>query len=136
MRIVFKNATPALGLFLSLALLLSGASVFAQTSQTTEQVPNSGGTVEQSQSPVETVEQPQVPPEASNLAEALPRGSEPSFDTLFGDAPEQDKAVIVNAEKLASQGKWKSAWIALSEADPENNNPFLLAEKIRLTIDG
>jgi len=136
MRIVFKNATPALGLFLSLALLLSGASVFAQTSQTTEQVPNSGGTVEQSQSPVETVEQPQIPPEASNLAEALPRGSEPSFDTLFGDAPEQDKAVIVNAEKLASQGKWKSAWIALSEADPENNNPFLLAEKIRLALDG
>ena len=136
MRIVFKNATPALGLFVSLALLLSGTSVFAQTTQTTEQVMNSGGTVEQTQSPVETVEQPQVSPGASDVVEALPRGSEPSFDTLFGDASEQDKAVIVNVEKLASEGKWKSAWIALSEADPENNNPFLLAEKIRLALDG
>jgi tetratricopeptide (TPR) repeat protein len=136
MRIVSKIAKPAFGLFLSLALLVPGAAVFAQTTQTPDQPSTPAVTAEQVQSPAETAGQTQVPTEASNVAEALPQASGPSFEILFADASERDKEVLGKAEKLASEGKWKSAWTVLSEADPENGNPFLLAEKIRIALDG
>ena len=144
MRIVFKNATPVLGLFLSLVFLFSGVSVFAQTAQTTEQTPTTEVGAEKAQSPAEVPEQAQASPEAVTAADtetaanttALALTSEPSFEVLFGDALEQDREVLDRVESLASEGKWKSAWTALSEADPENKNPFMLAEKIRLALDG
>ncbi|MDD3981441.1 MAG: tetratricopeptide repeat protein [Spirochaetales bacterium] len=113
MRIVFKNVRPVLGLFFSLVFLFSGVSAFAQTDQTTEAA-------------ADTATAP------TDLAPAL----EPSFEALFGDAAEQDREVLGRVEALVSEGKWKSAWTTLSEADPENINPFLLAEKIRLALDG
>lgn len=56
--------------------------------------------------------------------------------SLFDDAPAADREVIAKAEDLVSQGKWLSAWNSLAEANPDNSNPFILAEKIRLALDG
>ncbi len=137
MRIIFKNAKPVLGLLVSLAFLLPGVSAFAQTAQPTEQVSNTAGASEQVESPAEASEQTEPSIEPSSIdADALPTVAEPSFEALFGDASEQDREVLNRVEKLAAEGKWKSAWTALSEADPENLSPFLLAEKIRLALDG
>lgn len=55
---------------------------------------------------------------------------------LFADAPVADRVVIETVRELAKQGKWKSAWATLSEYDPENANPFILAQKIRIALDG
>lgn len=64
------------------------------------------------------------------FAQALPATN------FYSDAPESDRAIIAKAEELAAQGKWASAWTALSEFDAANGNPYILAEKIRLALDG
>ena len=64
------------------------------------------------------------------FAQALPATD------FYGDAPEADRAIVAKAEELAAQGKWASAWTALSEFDTTNSNPYVLAEKIRLALDG
>lgn len=69
---------------------------------------------------------------ASGLAFAQ---AQPAQD-FYLDAPEADRAIVAKAEELAAQGKWASAWTALSEFDAANGNPYVLAEKIRLALDG
>ncbi|PKL06495.1 MAG: hypothetical protein CVV53_03970 [Spirochaetae bacterium HGW-Spirochaetae-9] len=64
------------------------------------------------------------------FAQALPTTD------FYSDAPEADRAIVAKAEDLAAQGKWASAWTALSEFDTTNSNPYILAEKIRLALDG
>ncbi|MGB4586951.1 MAG: tetratricopeptide repeat protein [Rectinemataceae bacterium] len=64
------------------------------------------------------------------FAQALPATD------FYSDAPEADRAIVAKAEELAAQGKWASAWTALSEFDTTNSNPYVLAEKIRLALDG
>jgi tetratricopeptide (TPR) repeat protein len=64
------------------------------------------------------------------FAQALPATD------FYGDAPEADRAIVAKAEELAAQGKWASAWTALSEYDTTNANAYVLAEKIRLALDG
>ena len=55
---------------------------------------------------------------------------------LFRDAPATDQDTIKNSEALIEQGKWASAWALLSQADADNSNPYVFAEKIRVALDG
>jgi len=64
---------------------------------------------------------------------AQPAVSTPDF---YADAPEADRASIAKAEEFAAQGKWLSAWKTLAEFDAANANPFILAEKVRIALDG
>lgn len=109
-----RKILPAIKLA-TMAVLLFAASgfLFAQTEQPA------------SQSPV-----PVVQAEAPAVQAAVPAKS------FFDDAPAADREIIVKAEGLAGQGKWLSAWNALSEYDAVNANPFILAEKTRIALDG
>ena len=55
---------------------------------------------------------------------------------LFKDAPAAEQDTIKNSEALIEQGKWASAWALLSQADADNSNPYVFAEKIRVALDG
>ena len=80
--------------------------------------------------PDATAAQPSAPAQPVVAPAALPAQS------FFLDAPAADQEVIAKAEGLASQGKWLSAWKALSEYDAANANSYILAEKIRIALDG
>ncbi len=68
-------------------------------------------------------------------AEPVAPASTPAA-SFFADAVAADREIIAKAEELATQGKWHSAWALLSEYDTANANAFILAEKIRLALDG
>ncbi|MCE1206292.1 MAG: hypothetical protein LWX00_02675, partial [Spirochaetia bacterium] len=59
-----------------------------------------------------------------------------AFSEYFTDAPAQDKAIVTSVEDLITQGKWLSAWNMLAEATKDKPNPWLLAEQIRVALDG
>jgi len=54
----------------------------------------------------------------------------------YSDAPDADRLAIQAAGVLSGQGKWRSAWNLLGDYDPENAKPYVLAEKIRIALDG
>lgn len=70
---------------------------------------------------------------AAMAASAFAQAAVPQF---FEDAAEADKATIASSRTLTEQGKWLQAWNALSAYDPENKNGFVLAEKIRIAMEG
>lgn len=55
---------------------------------------------------------------------------------FFNDAPTSDQEAVTKAEDLAAKGQWLSAWKSLAAFDAENTNAYVLAEKIRLALDG
>ena len=55
---------------------------------------------------------------------------------FFKDAPAAEKEAVALAEDLAAKGQWLAAWKGLSTFDAENANAYVLAEKIRLAMDG
>lgn len=59
-----------------------------------------------------------------------------AFSEYFTDAPTADKAIITEVEDLIVQGKWLSAWNMLADTTKDNQNPWLLAEQIRVALDG
>jgi hypothetical protein len=67
---------------------------------------------------------------------AAPAAASVAEVDLFADAPVADRVVIETVRELAKQGKWKSAWETLAGYDPENANPYILAQKIRVALDG
>jgi len=64
---------------------------------------------------------------------AQPAAAAPDF---YADAPAADREVLANADALAKTGKWLSAWKALSAYDAAGANPYILAKKIGLALDG
>lgn len=85
----------------------------------------------------------EVPAAAAPAAEAVSAASEewgeeasdPS-EALFEDAPAATIEQLKKADALVAEGKWLSAWKALSEFDAQNADPFVLAKKIRIALDG
>lgn len=59
-----------------------------------------------------------------------------TFSEYFMDAPAEDKAIVTSVEDLITQGKWLSAWNMLADATKDKPNPWLLAEQIRVALDG
>lgn len=57
-------------------------------------------------------------------------------DDLFADAPEAARAAIASGQGLGAEGKWLTAWNTLSAADPDKKDGFILAEKIRVAMEG
>ena len=55
---------------------------------------------------------------------------------FFDEAPQNTKLIIAKAEELTWDGMWLSAWNILSQADPNDRDPYILAQKIRLSLDG
>lgn len=55
---------------------------------------------------------------------------------FFDDATMSAKLAIAGAEELTWDGKWLAAWTAINARDPNNLDPYILAEKIRIALDG
>jgi len=55
---------------------------------------------------------------------------------FFDDASISAKVAIASSEKLAWEGKWLSAWNSLEKIDPNDGDPYVLAEKIRIVLGG
>jgi len=55
---------------------------------------------------------------------------------FFDEAPMDAKLVIAHAEELTWDGLWLSAWNVLAKVDPNDRDPYILAEKIRTVLDG
>lgn len=77
----------------------------------------------------------------SGLAQGGAQGApgDASLDYLpafFDEAPQKTKRVIAKAEELTWDAKWLSAWKVLAQADPNDRDPYILAEKIRIALDG
>lgn len=91
----------------------------------------------QTQEPVAPVSEPAASASTPvvQAAEPVAPASTPAAN-FFADAVAADREIIAKAEGLADQGKWHSAWALLSEYDAANANAFILAEKIRLALDG
>lgn len=77
-----------------------------------------------------TVPAPAVPPsrQASSAAAPLPPGYE--------DAPPRALAAIARAESLKAGEKWVSAWNELARADPRGADPWLLAARAAVALEG
>jgi hypothetical protein len=56
--------------------------------------------------------------------------------SLYEDAPEEDLKVIKESIGLTENGKWLSAWKLLADYDSASEKPFVLAEKIRIALNG
>jgi tetratricopeptide (TPR) repeat protein len=66
-------------------------------------------------------------------------GENPAFDYLpafFDGASDSAKTAISKAEELTYSGSWLSAWNVLADSDPDNTDPFVFAEKLRIAING
>lgn len=59
-----------------------------------------------------------------------------AFGEYFKDAPAEEKTIVASAEDLIAQGKWLSAWNLLADATKDKANPWILAEQIRVALDG
>ncbi len=148
MRIRSKKSYLLLSLAVAVALLLPAAPLFAQSSGSAEQaqpVAESAPATESDavSASTEWVEESPAAEEAPATEAVVPVTSapatssgEPGFDVLYGDASDLDKEILGKVERMAAQGQWKSAWSALAELDPNNTNPFIFAEKVRLALDG
>ncbi len=55
---------------------------------------------------------------------------------FFDEAPMDAKLAIAHAEELTWDGLWLSAWNVLAKTDPNDRDPYILAEKIRTALDG
>ncbi len=73
-----------------------------------------------------------------------PQGSDQSsapsvldyLPAFYDDASMGAKLAIAGAEELTWSGKWLSAWKILDARDPSNLDPYILAEKIRIALNG
>ncbi len=54
----------------------------------------------------------------------------------FEEAPEYVQYAISAAEEQASMGQWLSAWFTFDDPELPEGDPYILAEKIRLCLDG
>jgi tetratricopeptide (TPR) repeat protein len=55
---------------------------------------------------------------------------------FFDEASMAVKLAIARAEELTWDSQWLSAWRVLAETDPDDRDPYILAEKIRTALDG
>ncbi len=55
---------------------------------------------------------------------------------FYDDAPMGAKLAIAGAEELVWAEQWLSAWKILDERDPDNLDPYILAEKISIVLNG
>jgi len=55
---------------------------------------------------------------------------------FYDDAPMRAKLAIAGAEELAWDERWLSAWNILDARDPDNLDPYILAEKISVVLNG
>ncbi len=55
---------------------------------------------------------------------------------FFEDAPAYAKKAIAAAEEQSYNGQWLSAWQSLLDADPKETDPFILAQKINIALNG
>ncbi len=75
----------------------------------------------------------------SGAGMAQPGADDVDLDWLpafFDEASPASQRRIAKAEALVWDGKWLSAWRLLDEADPDNRDPYILAQKIRVALDG
>lgn len=56
--------------------------------------------------------------------------------TFYADATEQTKVALDASRLLQSKGQWSKAWNLLAALDPDNKDGYVLAEKIRLALEG
>jgi len=56
--------------------------------------------------------------------------------SFYQDAEAQTKAIIDASRALEAKGQFSKAWNLLATFDPDNKNGYVLAEKIRLALDG
>jgi len=55
---------------------------------------------------------------------------------FFEDAPAYAKKAIASAEENTYYGQWLSAWYSLLEADPLGSDPYILAQKVNIALNG
>ncbi len=55
---------------------------------------------------------------------------------FYDDAPMRTKLAIASAEELVWSEQWLSAWRMLDTYDPDNRDPYILAEKISIVLNG
>ncbi len=122
-----KTILSAFRVAAALALFAAaGGFAFAQTA---EQAQPAAPAVAAPETPA--AETPAAVPAAQPVAQ--PAAAAPDF---YADAPAADREVLANADALAKAGKWLSAWKALSAYDAAGANPYILAKKIGLALDG
>jgi len=73
-------------------------------------------------------------PNAAALPEAKPATQR--LADMYASAPASTRAAIKASTELAALGKWKSAFDGVSATDPDNRDPYILAAKIGLVLDG
>lgn len=56
--------------------------------------------------------------------------------SFYADADQSVREGLAASRVLQSKGQWSKAWNLLSLMDPENKNGYVLAEKIRLALEG
>ena len=97
-------------------------------------------TAEQAQPAAPAVAAPATPAAEAPAAvpQAVPAATQPAAAApdYYADAPAADREVLANADALAKAGKWRSAWKTLSDYDAAGANPYVLAKKIGLALDG
>jgi len=96
-------------------------------------------TAEQAQPAAPAAAAPAAPAAEAPAAapQAVPAAAQPAAaPDYYADAPSADREVLANADALAKAGKWLSAWKALSAYDAAGANPYVLAKKIGLALDG
>ena len=124
-----RKITRVIRLVVIMALLFAANGLLFAQAETTPAQAETPAT-QPAATPDATSAQPAAPATATAAPAALPA------QNFFLDAPAADQEVIAKAEAFAGQGKWLSAWKALSEYDAANANSFILAEKIRIALDG
>lgn len=56
--------------------------------------------------------------------------------SFYADADQSVREGLAASRVLQSKGQWSKAWNLLTLLDPENKNGYVLAEKIRLALEG
>lgn len=127
-----RRIMPGFRLVAALVFFVAAGLLFAQTGTPADQtqVPAAPETTSAPEASAASAE------ETGTKTETPAAQAESSMESLFADAPAADRGAIAAAEGLVSRGKWLSAWTVLSEFDAANANPFILAEKIRVALDG
>ncbi|MCX8013552.1 MAG: hypothetical protein N3A02_04585, partial [Rectinema sp.] len=72
------------------------------------------------------------------LATALVAGAQEILtpSSFYADADQSVREGLAASRVLQSKGQWSKAWNLLTLMDPENKNGYVLAEKIRLALEG
>ncbi len=55
---------------------------------------------------------------------------------FYEDAPSYVKSVVAASEEQTYYGLWLSAWSSLMDADPLENDPYILAQKVNIALNG